>query len=401
MEHNPQWTATTDPRVKANGHKRAHRGEHAGATPEPTTYYNRPMIKKPTWRWYIPLYFFLGGLASGVSFIGALAEFFGGREHRSTVRHARYLSVVLAAICPIPLIVDLGRPTRFHHMFRVFKVSSPLSVGTWILTGFGLLSGAQAARQAAEDDFVLRRESALGRLARALPSGPVTALHGLFGMGLGGYTGVLLAANAVPLWQAGGKLLGPLFLAASATSGAATLNLTGVATGTQTRRTREEIQMVANVGTVTQIGLAVAHEMLVPRKINEPLRQGVWGRLFRGGTIGLGLLAPIGVRFLAWASGRNLEPAVSTVAATLTLTGTLIERFALVEAGKISAEDPLAYQELSRGSPGEARPTPEQQAKMAPRHAWEHPFQRGQVVPETAHETPAYRAGMRSDTASS
>ena len=133
------------------------------------SYYERPMIKKPTWRWYIPFYMFIGGLGGGVALIGGLADLCGGRRHRATVRRARYIALVAALISPLLLIFDLGRPKRFHHMMRVFKVSSPLNVGTWILFVFGLTSGAQAARQAAEDNFILKRESRLGRLARLLP----------------------------------------------------------------------------------------------------------------------------------------------------------------------------------------------------------------------------------------
>jgi formate-dependent nitrite reductase membrane component NrfD len=330
-----------------------------------TTYYGQPIIHKPTWKWTIAVYFFLGGIASGASFIGALAEFFGGHEHRKTVRNARYLALVLAMICPIFLIADLGRPSRFHHMLRVFKISSPLSVGTWILSGFGVLSGLQAARQAAEDDFILRRESFLGRMARLLPSGPMTLLHGLFGLGLGGYTGALLAATAVPLWAAAGIFLGPLFLAASATSGAAALVLAGLLSG-QSREARQQIQVVANIASAIQFGAAAAHEAFVPERISAPLRRGPWGQLFRYGAVGGGLFVPTVLRFAAWVSGRRLERFFSAVGAVCTLLGTLAERVAIVEAGKVSAADPLAYQELTRGAPGEARPGAAEQAASAP-----------------------------------
>jgi formate-dependent nitrite reductase membrane component NrfD len=343
-------------------------GRGNGKTPDskPTTYYNRPMIKPPHWKWWIPLYFFIGGVAAGAAFFGALADLFGGVEHRSTVRHARYLSLILAALCPIPLILDLGRPARFHHMLRVVKLSSPLNLGTFILTGFGLTSGILAARQAAEDNFILRRESALGRLARLLPDKPFAVLHALLGMALGGYTGTLLAVTAVPLWAAAGILLGPLFLAASITSGSAALVLLGLLSRRQSRAARRDLEVVANIGTLAQLGLAAAHERLVPERISRPLWRGRWGAIFRYGTIGSGLCAPLLLRLLARISGRRLEPLFSAAAALLALLGALVERFAFVEAGKLSAQDPLAYQELTRGAPGEARLTPAEQAKRAP-----------------------------------
>ncbi len=337
-----------------------------GIEKEPS-YYGLPIIKQPTWKWYIPTYFFLGGVASGSSLIGALAEFFGGEEHRSTVRNARYLSLGLAALCPIPLIVDLGRPERFHHMLRVVKVSSPLNLGTWILSGFGLLSGVLAAHQAAQDSFIVPRQSWVGRLLLSIPTGPFTFLHGIFGMALGGYTGTLLAVTTVPLWASAGVLLGPLFLSASATSGAAALVLMGLLTGDQGRRARQQIQVVANIASAMQFGLAAAHDTFMPERISKPLHTGRWGLLFRGGAVGGGLFLPAALRFAAWIANDRLERILSALAGSFTLLGTLSERIAIVEAGKVSARDPYAYLDFTRGMPGQARPSPEEQARQAPR----------------------------------
>jgi formate-dependent nitrite reductase membrane component NrfD len=349
-----------------------------------TTYYGRPIIKAPHWKWYVPGYFFLAGIAAGVAFFGALARYFGGRRHCVTVRHARYLALALSLVCPALLILDLGRPRRFFHMLRVVKIRSPLSIGTWILMAFGIASGLLAARQMAEDGVILRRRSFLSRLALLLPDRLLTLLHGALGLGLGGYTGVLLAATAVPLWAAAGILLGPLFLAASITSGAAALILLGLLSGRQSRAARADLEIVASVGAFTQLGLAAAHEGFTPGRIGQPLRQGLWGRVFRYGVLGGGLIAPMGLRLLAWRSGERLEKVFSALSAILTLLGTLAERFALVEAGKVSARDPLAYQELTAGEPGEARPTPAEQGRRA---ATAQPYRPGVSARDTAPQT--------------
>ncbi len=332
----------------------------------PPTYYGRPMIKRPTWSWFIPLYFFLGGIAGGAAAIGAAADLVGGRRHRATVRRARYLSVVLAAICPPLLVVDLGRPARFHHMLRVFKLSSPLSVGTWILSGFGLASGALAARQALDDGLLPRQENLLpARLLRRVPTAPLSALHGLLGLGLGGYTGVLLTATAVPLWAAAGLLLGPLFLCTALASGGAALTLLGALSRSGSAQARREIAAVESTAAVAQLGLALAREMLVSPEIARPLRRGVWGPVWRLGAVGGGMSTPLALRLAMRLSGRRIGPALDATLAALTLAGALTERFALIEAGKLSADDPRAYQALTRGAPGEARPTPQQQAARA------------------------------------
>ena len=332
----------------------------------PPTYYGRPMIKRPTWSWFIPLYFFLGGIAGGAAAIGAAADLVGGRRHRATVRRARYLSVVLAAICPPLLVVDLGRPARFHHMLRVFKLSSPLSVGTWILSGFGLASGALAARQALDDGLLPRQENLLpARLLCRVPMAPLSALHGLLGLGLGGYTGVLLTATAVPLWAAAGLLLGPLFLCTALASGGAALTLLGALSRSRSVQARREIATVESTAAVAQLGLALAREVLVPPEIARPLRRGVWGPVWRLGAVGGGMSTPLALRLAMRLSGRRIGPALDATLAALTLAGALTERFALIEAGKLSADDPRAYQALTRGAPGEARPTPQQQAARA------------------------------------
>jgi formate-dependent nitrite reductase membrane component NrfD len=340
------------------------------------SYYERPMIKKPTWRWYIPFYMFIGGLGGGVALIGGLADLCGGRRHRATVRRARYIALVAALISPLLLIFDLGRPKRFHHMLRVFKASSPLSVGTWILLAFGLTSGVQAARQAAEDDFILKRESVLGRMARLLPSKPLSLAQALLGLGLGGYTGILLAATAIPLWAAAGILLGPLFLATAIASGAAALALlAGLRWGSSDKdededdedEARAEVETLATLSTATQLGLELAREAMTPHAIGQPLRRGKWATLYRIGAVGGGMLTPLALRLPAQVRGKPVGRAISITAATLTLAGALAERFAIVEAGKQSADDPQAYQEYTAGHIGSARPTPEQQALMAPK----------------------------------
>ena len=123
-------------------------------------------------------------------------------------------------------------------------------------------------------------------MALLLPDRLLTLIQGALGLGLGGYTGVLLAATAVPLWAAAGILLGPLFLAASITSGVAALILLGLLSGRQSRAARADLEIVASVGAITQLGLAAAHEAFVPERIGQPLRHGLWGRVFRYGVFG-------------------------------------------------------------------------------------------------------------------
>ena len=101
--------------------------------------------------------------------------------------------------------------------------------------------------------------------------------------------------------------------------------------------------------------------------MRRPLRRGFWGVMYQGGAVGAGMAGPLALRLGAKLSGRRSGRALTLAGATLTLAGAVVERFGLTEAGKLSADDPIAYQLLTAGKPGEARPTPAQQASQAPK----------------------------------
>ena len=113
-----------------------------------TSYYGRPVVKASPWTADIPAYFFLGGVAAGSSALAAGAALTG----RPTLRRATRLSAVGAiAASTYALIHDLGRPGRFLMMLRVAKPTSPMSMGTWLLSTYATAAGAAAAGGAAAD----------------------------------------------------------------------------------------------------------------------------------------------------------------------------------------------------------------------------------------------------------
>src|SRR5260370_23086155 len=174
-----------------------------GYTPDPgqeqrePTYYDYPVLKEPTWGWEIICYFFFGGLAAGCYIIASIASLFGSREDRAVARTGYYLSLLAVLPCPLLLTKDLGRPERFLHMLRIFKVKSPMSMGTWSLVGFSLFSGITTVIQAARDGILGRWWGP--RVLAALPQRLIALPGTAFGLFLGGYTGVLLTATIVAL----------------------------------------------------------------------------------------------------------------------------------------------------------------------------------------------------------
>ena len=111
---------------------------------EPRSYYGRPVIAKPVWSNEIPVYFWVGGIAGASAPLAFLASLRGNDE---LARRAQGAALAGAVISPLLLIKDLGQPQRFFNMLRVFKVTSPMSVGSWILTGFGAAATLGAARE--------------------------------------------------------------------------------------------------------------------------------------------------------------------------------------------------------------------------------------------------------------
>ena len=99
--------------------------------PEFESYYGRQIIKTPTWKTPdVPLYLFLGGL-SGASALLAEGAAVSGNEQLE--HFTRLVAAGGAGVGTVFLVHDLGRPERFLNMLRVFKVTSPLSVGSFIL----------------------------------------------------------------------------------------------------------------------------------------------------------------------------------------------------------------------------------------------------------------------------
>jgi formate-dependent nitrite reductase membrane component NrfD len=198
-----------------------------GYSPDPDkelqepTYYDRPVLKAPTWGWEIIWYFFFDGLAAGCYIIATIASLFGSHEDRAVVRTGYYLSLLAVLPCPVLLIKDLGRPERFLHMLRIFKVKSPMSLGTWALVTFSFFSGTTAVIQAARDGLLGRWWGA--RWLAALPQ-KLIALPGTAAcFFLGSYTGVLLTATSVPLWSRS-KLLGGIFLTSAMSTSTALIS---------------------------------------------------------------------------------------------------------------------------------------------------------------------------------
>ena len=274
------------------------------------SYYGRNIVKEPVWKLEIPVYFWTGGIAGASSVLHGVAQLTG--NHR-LARSALYVGAAADVVSPVLLISDLGRPERFLHMFRMFKVTSPMSVGSWIL----LVSGGASNTAALLELLGVLRPVKRAAETVAFLAGPPLAT----------YTGALVANTSIPVWSEARDELPCLFgLSAAASAAAAALVVTPPEHARPARRT-------AVAGVLG--GLALRRGM--ERKlgfVGEVYRQGEAGRFGRLAT-GLSIA---GAAVIAAKGGRSRAAAVAGGA--LVLAGELALRFAVFKAGFQSARDP-------------------------------------------------------------
>lgn len=311
------------------------------------SYYGVPVIHRPHWKWMIVFYFFLGGISGAAYVISTVAHLFGGAEGRRIARAGRYVSLAALIPSPILLILDLGRPERFHHMLRIYKFRSPMSVGTWGLLGFSVFSVLSAAIQAARDGLLGRRNP-VARLLLALPE----RLIAVGGTGpaffLSGYTGVLLAVTAVPVWTKNALLMGPLFMASALSSATAAIALIlSLARGTSHAALRrlERLDVIALLAEVAL--LAIAHRRLGPT-LGRPLNEGRLSRIYRFGVLGTGIGTPLALASRGTLFHRPPSRWLTALGSLLTLAGGFMFRYVMVMAGRASADDPEATFEFTK-----------------------------------------------------
>src|ERR1700761_2316805 len=154
-------------------------------------YENTTVTKVPGWHGIIAWDALLNGMAMGLFLAAAISELAAPAIFMHVAKIAYSVALVLLLVDLGLLVLDLGDPLRFHHMLRVLKLGSPMSVGTWCLTIFSLPLTAAAG---------LSVLSLLGwdfKWARI-----IAVVMGLLpGFGSAAYKGVLLSTNAQPGWK--------------------------------------------------------------------------------------------------------------------------------------------------------------------------------------------------------
>jgi DMSO reductase anchor subunit len=275
---------------------------------------HRPIVKEPTWTGEIPMYFYAGGLAGASA---GFAYLTGLRGADTVARRAWLAALAGAGVSPVFLISDLGRPARFLNMLRMFKVTSPMSVGSWILSGFGAATGVATLDALTRGKLPpLRRAACVARPSAAL-----------LGLPLASYTGALISDTAIPVWHEARALLPAVFVGGAAASAG------GVAVAVVAPEDAAPARRLAIAGAVAELvlkevmekrlgDLEASYKAPVPHRFTMLARLGLAG----------GLAALV-------ARGRS-DRRAAVLAGGLLNAGALAARWSIFKAGFVSAARP-------------------------------------------------------------
>jgi len=277
------------------------------------SYYGRPVLKPPTWKALdIAGYLFLGGLAGASSTIAAGAELTGrGR----LAKHGKIGALAAISLGAVGLVHDLGRPSRFANMLRVLKPTSPMSVGSWLLSAYAPAAGVAALTS------VFGRFTGLGRAA--------TCGAGFLGPAVASYTAVLISDTAAPAWHDAYQEMPFIFVGSAATAAG------GLGLLTAPVREAGPAARAALLGA----GVETAGLHIMKRRIGlaaETYDQGRAGALMKAAEA----LTAVGAAATVVGRAGRRSRAASAIGGAALMAASVCTRFGIFEAGRASTEDP-------------------------------------------------------------
>ena len=303
--------------------------------PEPDrqdpAYYDVPMLKEPVWGWAVPLYYYIGGLTGASLVLGAAAQITGSNESRTLIRRCHLIGFAGSVVSGGLLVYDLGKPSRFLNMLRVFRPTSPMNMGAWILSGTGA-TATGALLFGGRSGWLKIPGQLLGYLAA------------VFGAGLATYTGVLVANSAIPIWQESRRALPVLFGSSALASLGCTFDIF-----TENAEERGITNVIGNVGRVAEIvaGTLMEHHASAVPRVGRPFRRGLSGVMWR--TAELLTAASL---LVSLAPNRTRRTRVA--AGLLGTAGSLLLRCTVAHLGTVSSRDSRASFHQQRAGRGAA-----------------------------------------------
>ena len=297
------------------------------------TYYDRPAVKHAPWLPHVGVYIFVGGISGGAQVVAGVARLKWGERADALVANAHVFGLIGSAVGAGLLVYDLKTPHRFLNMLRIFRPTSPMSVGSFVLVTFGAACAVGTLATVRPRGSAGRAMTLAGRIAEvpAVASGALLAT----------YTASLLAATSTPLWAAAAQPLGGHFGASALSSGAAALSLMRRAAGdARTADRLDEFAVLASAvdGAFVKAADERVRDHGVQGSVDGPHEPVRLDRL----AFGLACLLPVASHVAARALGRR-SPALSVIASLGIIAGTMISKTSIIPAGKASADRPRDY----------------------------------------------------------
>lgn len=272
----------------------------------------------------LAVYFYMTGLSAGSFILSTLAYGFGVAKYKPIGKVGVVLATLLLVVAPLFLIIDLGQPLRFWHLFPYLNLTSPITWGSFLLTAYPINCLIYAWYMFSGND-------------------KLTKVFGLIGIPLAisvhGYTGFILAlAKARALWNT--ALMPMYFLVSAMVSGIALMVLVVIAQGLLFSSERKvNLELVLDLGkmlawTIVLDLFLVLSDVLVLLTADVEAREtalliltGEFAPYYVGLEIMLGSLVPAAL-LLFPPTGRRLVPVA--VAAVLAMIGVMAMRYVMV-----------------------------------------------------------------------
>jgi len=322
------------------------------------------------WNMLIVFYLFTAGMSAGAFFVSGLATYLGGARYKRISRIGAMVAPWPLSLGLFALIFDLTKPFEFWWLFLTVQYTSPMSIGSWLLTLFSIISfiylilwiprpwrDLLRVPYTLADLTHLRAWKPLNRRAVGIARRVVAAIGAPLTIGVGMYTGVLLGAvTARPMWNT--PMVAQLFLLSAISSGVATVLLIAAfihPKGDHDHLHAERHFLVSLDAMLIVLEIFIVIPFLLHQTLNtwssaeslNLIMGGPYTLAFWGGVALLGLLIPLAIE------GFELFPVIwqeqavkysrlwGGLSASLVLLGGFLLRYVFVYAGQVSHFLPL------------------------------------------------------------
>ncbi|UCB43430.1 MAG: polysulfide reductase NrfD [Dehalococcoidales bacterium] len=280
-----------------------------------------------TWTALIWIYLWLAGMAGGAYLAAFAVNRFTGGKNEALLRMATVMGIPLAGIGALLLIFELGNPIRFWHLFTQFDVTSPMSMGTWILMAWVVIAVVMVA-------------SWWLNLLEGL-RGLLSSVNAVLAAALVTYTGVLLAVSSQSLW-AGTVLLPSLFVISAVSTGVAILVLAGMALKSIARETIVRLAEADAIIIVLEIAVMIGYVVWLATSSGGSdalavITTGSMAAAFWVGVVLLALLIPFGLDLTIRGKTPEAKGVMMTVmtSSLCVIVGGLILRWVITSGGQL------------------------------------------------------------------